>query len=362
MKGYEVTGPGIDMPAYLQQVNQGVGQFVDGVRDLVTDQHEYTQAAMGSYIDILEAGGKRLRGVLAICGYEMYGGDNKDMIARAAGIVEGFHASVLVADDVADNATTRRGAPAAHQAVHTFLQHQGAAGDTKKIASDMAITAALTAQNYGQVALMELDAPPQSKMHMARNVNMHLAHTGLGQILDLTSTLTPLSETDIMSITRLKTALYTFQMPLEMGALLAGAGDEDCRRFSEYTLNSGIAFQLHDDVIGTFGAESVTGKSVKSDIAEGKQTLLVARALGAADDNQRRILQNALGNKEISDETFETCRQVITETGALDSVRGQAVQYAERAQDALAAVPDSLSPRHVEFLRFVASYVVQRNT
>ncbi|HSD56124.1 MAG TPA: polyprenyl synthetase family protein, partial [Candidatus Saccharimonadales bacterium] len=298
----KVTEPGatLAMPQ-LNVVEAGVQQFAAELRDESADQHPHVQAAMDCYLGVLAAGGKRTRGLLTLCGYEMYGGDDPQMIASAAGVIEGLHASMLVIDDVADNAGTRRGKPSAHVAMDGFLQEQGADFDTAKLAGDMVITAALTAQNHGQSMLMRLDVPAEQKVRASVAMNRHLARTGLGQIMDLASTTTLFEDDDITRVAYLKTALYSVQMPLETGAYLASAHATPCEQLGEYAQHSGIAFQLHDDIMGTFGNEAEMGKSPKSDLVEGKQTLLVSYALSRANEAQRKILKHAIGNPGLSD-------------------------------------------------------------
>lgn len=255
-------------PAEL--VGRGVVNFADLLRAASTADHPYVQAAINSYLAVFLAGGKRARGGLTVCGYEMHGGSNRDMISDVAGAIEGIHAYILVLDDIADNAMTRRGVPAAHVAMQTFLEQQDAEGNRARIATDMATSAALFAQHRAQEMFMDLDVPEPNKAQACQALNRHLARTHAGQILDIASTTgLPMSTDNLITVARSKTAYYSFLMPLEIGALLAGTSPRLVRYLDEYSMHAGLAFQLQDDAM-LFEEEAAIGKSPENDITEGK--------------------------------------------------------------------------------------------
>ena len=120
-----------------------------------------------------------------------------------------------------------------------------------------------------------------------------------GQYLDLLRAAGGLPGPDgALTVARYKSAGYTVQRPLQLGAAIAGAGPEVPRRAPRIGLPLGEAFQLRDDVLGVFGDPAVTGKSADDDLREGKQTLLIALAEEAADDAGRRLLAELLGNAD----------------------------------------------------------------
>lgn len=346
----------------FEMTEWGVAQFADELRTDVKDDHPHVQAAIDSYVSVLEAGGKRTRGMLTMCGYEMHGGDNQTMISEAAGAIEGAHAYLLVVDDVADHALTRRGKPTAHVALQEFLREQGAVGNITQTAADMAISAALTAQHKMQSVFTRLDVPAERKINALTALNDHLACTSRGQVLDMASTTgAPMDLEDITAVARSKTAYYSFQMPLETGALLAGAPDHSLRRLADYSLHAGLAFQLHDDIMGIFGDEEKMGKSAKSDFTEGKQTLLLAYTLEAADRAQQQMLHKSVGNPELHDKDFAHCQEIIVATGALSRVRNYAEQEVELAQAVLDGSPAEWPAKNVAFLRNMATFVINRS-
>lgn len=350
-----------DLPA-LELVEHGVTQFADGLRDDILQEHPYTQAAVGSYLSVLEAGGKRTRGVLTLCGYEMHGGEDAIMITEAAGTIEGLHAYLLVVDDVADHSDTRRGKPTAHILLEKFLQEGAARGNVKKTAEDMAISGALVGQHKAQEVFAGLDAPAERKLSVVTAVNKHLLRTGLGQVLDMASTTGARMDTrDIISVATSKTAYYSFQMPLEAGAILAGASDRSIGLLAKYSEHTGLAFQMQDDVMGVFGDEAKMGKSAKSDLIEGKQTLLMANTMNNATMDQQVVLRAALGNPELSDDHFAECKEIIVATGALKHVSDYAATLVERAHEALGKGSAEWPDHKVAFLHKVADSVINRD-
>ena len=346
----------------LQLVEAGVAQFASILRTDVSNEHPYVQKAVECYLSVLEGGGKRIRGALTICGYEMHGGTDFDLISLITGVIEALHAYMLVIDDVADHAPTRRGQPTAHMQMEAFLAEKHAAGNYKQTATDMAISGALTGQHKAQVIFAKLPIEPERKQRAVEIINNRLIRTGLGQILDMASTTGIPMDTDIIkSIALSKTAYYSFQMPLETGSVLAGAPDASIKLLKKYALHAGFAFQLQDDIMGVFGDEKKMGKSAKSDIIEGKQTLLLAFATEAATKAQREELQRALGNPDITDKQFKRCQDIIVSTGALNKVGIMANDQVALAHEVLDKAPTDWPSKNVEYLRQLASFAADRD-
>ncbi len=347
----------------LALVEQGVAWFSGRLRDSLAGELPITEMVTEAYTSVLEGGGKRVRGGLTVAGYDMYGGENQEVASRAAGIVEGVQAMVLVMDDVSDQSDTRRGGPAAHVLIERGLRgRMGASGPLGVMAMDLAVNTAMGVHSQIQILLSELDVPPNSALSAIRLVNNRLVRTGGGQIMDIFSaTGVPLSEDEILKIAKDKTAYYSFELPIELGAVLAGGDDAEFPRIRRYSEAAGLAFQLHDDVMGTFGDEKKMGKSAKSDIGEGKQTLLMLYAKMAATDTERAVLEAALGNREMTDEQFADCKAIIERTGAKLRIENLALAYSDQAHDALSDPPELWKPERVAQLHTVASFVVGRS-
>ena len=138
-----------------------------------------------------------------------------------------------------------------------------------------------------------------------------------------------------LRVARYKSAKYTIEKPLHLGAALAGAEQDVLDGYSGYGLPLGEAFQLRDDVLGVFGDPAETGKPAGDDLREGKRTALVAMALEAASDRQAAVVRQHLGDPHLAEEGVSALRAVITDTGA---VRRSEALIAELTDDALTAL------------------------
>ena len=122
-----------------------------------------------------------------------------------------------------------------------------------------------------------------------------------------------MSEKEILNVLQIKSGEYSCVMPLCIGALLAGANDEYIENLTKYGLSLGWAFQIQDDILGTFGNEKETGKPIDSDIREGKQTLLVLHLKKHGTQAQRSLLVNVLGKKTATKQEVENLRTAFND-------------------------------------------------
>jgi geranylgeranyl diphosphate synthase type I len=142
-----------------------------------------------------------------------------------------------------------------------------------------------------------------------------------------------------LTVARYKSAGYTVQRPLQLGAAIAGAGPQVMEACTAIGLPLGEAFQLRDDVLGVFGDPEVTGKSADDDLREGKQTLLVALAEEATDDAGRALLARLLGNQEAGPADFDQLRALIERTGARALVERRIAEQTALARRAIGEAP-----------------------
>jgi geranylgeranyl diphosphate synthase type I len=156
-----------------------------------------------------------------------------------------------------------------------------------------------------------------------------------------------------------KTARYTFEGPLHLGCLLAQGSDAILKGFTAYALPLGKAFQLRDDILGVYGDEKELGKPVGSDIIEGKQTLLLIKALEQANDKQKHILSSYFGKPDLSPAELEQVRAVIRETGSLRYSQTLAETFVKESLAALEVV-DFKNEEAKQFLKGIAQYIIER--
>jgi len=290
------------------------------------------------WIDVMTgllAGGKRLRPAFCYWGWRAAGGADCPEIYVAAAALELLHASALVHDDVMDASDTRRGLPAVH---HQFSARMAAAGIDQAAAAFGAGAAIL----IGDAMLAWTDEmyhgsglPARALQRGQPVLDAMRTEVVSGQYLDLVNQVTRNDTVaSAMRVVTYKTAKYTIERPLHLGAALAGAppGDLPATQSAAsgrpqalsvpgtctgYGLPLGTAYQLRDDILGVFGDPAVTGKPVTGDISEGKRTVLIALASERASVAQLRVLERHLGDRGLTEAGAAEVRAVITDTGAL---------------------------------------------
>ncbi|SDI17431.1 geranylgeranyl diphosphate synthase, type I [Actinokineospora alba] len=227
--------------------------------------------------DLFAAGGKRIRPHLCVCGWRAVRDDPPPpALWRVAASLELFHAFALVHDDVMDRSELRRGRPTAHRA---FAARHGHRPDADAFGTDAAILLGDLALGWSFEILHSPDLAPEQRDRVWPILNSLRSETLVGQYLDLSSAGQEVDGHETAwRIVRLKTTKYTFERPLQLGAVLAGADGDQVRVLSDYAVPLGDAFQLRDDLLGVFGDPRQTGKGALDDLRSGKNTVLVATA------------------------------------------------------------------------------------
>lgn len=179
-----------------------------------------------------------------------------------------------------------------------------------------------------------------------------------GQFLDVSAQARGAADVDAaMTVLRYKSAKYSIERPLHVGAALAGGSATALQQLSAFGLPLGEAFQLRDDLLGVFGDPELTGKPAGDDLVEGKRTVLVALALDSAPHEDAAILDASLGTP-LSAPDVERLRRIIDDSGAHAQVEAVITELADRALLALERAEVDETARVV--LRDLASAVTQR--
>lgn len=346
---------------YKQRIDADVEQYAGQTRAFVSLAHGQDAAVVtDAFLEILCRGGKRLRGALVLLGYHLAGGVDEKQALLLARAIEVTHAYILIIDDIQDRSDLRRGGPTAHMALARRFGATQSVADAAHTGVALALNAALYGAHEAQVIVSQLEAAPTVRLEIVRLVNEAMMATAHGQMYDILNGLRPnVTYEDVERVMRLKSAEYTLLNPLAAGMSLAGASAQDVARMHEYSLPAGLAFQLGDDVIGTFGNDE-EAKSPKSDIIEGKQTALTIYALKHARIEDKAFLRNCLGLATLSDDDFARCQEIIVQCGALEHVKDLLHTYIERAKSALLTMPESWPTSDIDFLRDMASYLEAR--
>ncbi len=287
-------------------------------------------------------GGKRMRATLIVASYLAHGGEDIASVVPVAAALELFQAAALVHDDVLDGSMTRRGRPTAHVA---FAAQHGARADLGD-ASRFGLAGAVLAGDLSLVAATRAIARAPLGSHAAATMRLFTEMTELvtvGQYLDMRIAATPLSSLDgqldqIRATMRAKTASYTAEFPLALGAGAARGDGAQVERAREAGLPAGIAFQLRDDLLGIVGEAAVTGKPVGGDIREGKRTVPLWHAWTRSDAAGKAAIAVALGNEAASDREIDAAINVIRDSGAIEAVEREIAELASTADALIAAL------------------------
>ena len=341
----DVPAPAADRPPPLdrEDLRQRVQKCLDGF--VAGQQHvlEAVSEELGPLVDalsVLLSGGKRLRPAFCYWGFRGAGGTDSEAVVTAAASLELFQACAIVHDDVMDDSDTRRGSPAAHRRFAALHRSEGWLGSPEAFGTGAAILLGDLCLAWSDQMLSTCGLPPQRLRDGHRVYDEMRAELMGGQYLDLLEQARGGGSVErALRVARYKSAKYTIERPLHLGAVLAGAGQDVLDGYSGYGLPLGEAFQLRDDVLGVFGDPAETGKPAGDDLREGKRTALVAMAVESASSAQQAAVRKHLGDPHLTDDGVAVLREVITETGALDRVEGLIDTLLGDALAALDAAP-----------------------
>ncbi len=305
---------------------------------------------------------KRIRGSFIYYGYQLLGGKDKDLILEAAMSIELIHTALLMHDDFMDKDEMRRGHPTSQIYFQELHQKNHWWGNPAHYGEAMAIDAGDVALLAGYEILARSKFPPEIKLEALSRMLRGIVNTGFGQAFDLTLQAEGGGqEQDVFDLHLSKTAIYTYENPLHIGAILAGGKDEDLKLLSDYAIPGGIAFQLQDDILGLFGDPEETGKSDYSDLIQRKITQLVIKAVELATPKQKVRLETIWGKKDLVKEEAEEFRQIITDTGSLDYSRRTATKFAQKAKTATEKMRQKGWDKDAsDYLEGIARYMIER--
>ena len=283
-------------------------------RDTVSNVGAITE--IGEYLR--EGGGKRIRPALLLLASKLFGYTGRGAV-RLGAVVEIIHTATLVHDDIIDEAQTRRGRPAANTQW----------GNSKCVlAGDWLYMQAF------KIAVQE------------RNFRI------LGVLIDLTQQMV---EGELLQIEKLgkcisldehfdliyrKTACL-FAVCMRMGAILAGATEEEEKRMGDYGRSLGMAFQIVDDVLDLTASEEVLGKPVASDLREGKVTMAVVHALERCTPEERKLVETVLCERAFISVRHEQILAMLQRYGSVEVAMARAQEYSEAARKSICSFPDS---------------------
>ena len=320
---------------FARAVEASIHEYLDA-RERALTEISADAAPLLQHVRAMVSGGKRVRSAFVLWGWHgvtaaraeathTTGTEQDPEWGDAVGVataMELFHAAALVHDDVIDASDTRRGRPAMHRALESQHRDGQWVGDSLSWGTSAAILVGDLLLNWADDRMLEAcrgathgDAVHDAYRRMREEVTF-------GQYLDVLeeaawirhepSTLLDRAHT----VAVYKSAKYSVEAPLTLGALLAGAADAQLDALAGYGLPVGVAFQMRDDLLGVFGDPEVTGKPAGDDLREGKRTVLVEIARQRLSPGVRTMLDELLGDRELDERQIAILQDAIQRSEA----------------------------------------------
>ena len=304
------------------------------------DMDAYLYAPLAKYS---ANGGKRTRPVVCFLGCMAVGG-SAELASSAAASVEHFHTAALIHDDIADEGELRRGEPCLHLTMGLGLAIN---------AGDLALS-----QVTGTV-LQDDRLDDATKVRVLGELVRMTTRTIEGQALDIgwaRDARWDISEDDYLAMASHKTAYYSVAVPLACGAIIGGGTDEQVEALRSFGMATGLAFQLQDDLLNLVGDKESVAKDFRSDITEGKRTLMVVHALAnpQVSDELRGILSAHTTDPELLARAVELMEQA----GSIAHARELSLELVREAKEALA--PVELAQPAKDLLFSMADFFIER--
>ncbi|MEY2847451.1 MAG: hypothetical protein RI885_116 [Actinomycetota bacterium] len=361
--------------------------------DLFLDSREHALSAIApdlapfiGYSRDLLRGGKRFRALFCYWGWQAVDGraaafdplgDDVDdarsrdleSVVRAASALELFHAAALVHDDIMDNSDTRRGLPAAHRRFESLHDDAGWDGSPSAfgrsaalLLGDLLLSWSDELFDAGIRGLSDSDASSAARAEF----NRMRTEVTAGQYLDILDERSWRSHPEDALLARAhrvivyKSAKYSIEAPLVIGASLAGASPAQISTLRDFGLPLGIAYQLRDDLLGVFGDPAVTGKPSGDDLREGKRTVLIAMARAELAPGARVLLDELLGDADLTAQQVAVLQASIVGSGAVAKVERMITHNVGLAVAALGHASISAAAR--DQLELLAETVTRRSS
>lgn len=304
--------------------------------------------------------GKRIRPALMHYAYLALGGKNIKESMKLAMASEFIHTFLIIHDDVMDRDNLRRGMQSIHCIYKKIAQKNNYSVSASHYGNSQAISIGDMCYSFVSEIISQSKIDCGIKDKILKKVSDIVFNTSIGQFHDVFAAAAKkgINAGHVFTILEYKTARYTVEGPLHMGAVMAGAGDNVLKILSDFAIPLGIAFQIHDDILGVFGSSEETGKPAGADIREGKKTLLIIKALERGNKAQKKELLYVLGDHYAGIKQIERARKIIIDTGSLEYSKKLEEKLVE--DSCLALKKSRLTKESKEFFFTVADFMIKR--
>lgn len=308
-------------------------------------------------------GGKRIRAALIYYGFKCFSNEPvpKDLI-KVAAAMELVQSFLLIHDDIVDRDDQRRGRASIHKIFEKIGENDFSLNknipEKKHFGEAMAIFLGDICFAMSNLILSEVQL--ENKVKVIHEINRIVRDTTFGQIIDSQSNYNEDTKfNDTLKVYELKTAEYTIEVPLKIGAILANAKEVNIRKIKKYAKPLGVAFNIQDDLLELFNENKKIGKPVGSDLKEGKKTLIILKTIERANKQQKKTIKESLGNKNLSTEKIEEIKGIMMKTGALKYCQKYSLDLISEAKKEIKN--QKYYRAGEDFLLSISDYLINRN-
>ncbi len=312
---------------YADRVGDAVNSFIPKGSHPDMDRYLYTPLMQYS-----RNGGKRHRPLICFAACMAVGGDAAKALSAAAAI-EHFHTAALIHDDIADAGELRRGEPCLH-----LREGLGLAINVGDLGLQMV---------NGTVA-KDPNLDDHTKVRVLTELIEMTKRTIEGQALDIgwaRDGRYDISPEDYLIMATCKTAHYSGAVPLAIGAIIGGGTETQIEGLRNYGLDTGLAFQIQDDLLNLVGKSESTKKGFRDDITEGKRTLVVVHALKYLGEADRKRLIELLSSHTKDPVDLDEAVAIMNKSGSIDYARNYAENLTSIAKNRLVDMIEPSKPR-----------------
>ncbi len=339
------------LKSFLDREKRQAGKISPFLKEFVERLEEFT----------LRSSSKRIRAFLVKVGYESVGGRNSNLMVDVSVAIELIHSYLLIHDDIIDQDEWRRQGITVHKYFEKLHRRNMKKGDSAHFGISMAILTGNIGCYLANSLISQSQLPDKQKTLAINRINRLLLETHYGEALDVYNEVKKKTvEKDILLAHKYKTAKYSFEAPLHLGAILGGATTKQLSSLSHYAIPAGLAFQIRDDLLGVFGSRKEIGKPVDSDIREGKQTLLYFEALRRLKTKDRKWLIKHYGKSGLTNQQISKIKRLFQECGSYDYSIKLLKKQADLAKKALKGARQ-IQAKSARLLMLLSDYLVTRN-
>jgi geranylgeranyl diphosphate synthase type I len=302
----------------IRQIDQSLESFLEKIKKEYR-LHLVHPILYNSIKEFVLRKGKRIRPILLILSYKGYRKSQAPMspsIHYVSTCIELLHNFMLIHDDIIDRSDLRRGKPTMHKLLEKAVKTK----EQQKLGSDLAIIIGDIVYASAIDAFLSINEDLRRKERALKYFIQTAVFTAMGEFVDTlhgVEKINKIKEADVFLNYTLKTARYTFDCPLVVGAILAGANNTDIKNLSKLGIMIGQAFQIQDDIIGVFDSQKNIGKSILSDIAESKKTILVCHAYNKLPAEKRKVFLKYFSKPKKTYQDLVAIRKIFIQGGSL---------------------------------------------